>query len=122
MNVEETRLLWLFVFFDLPVGTKGERNAATRFRKFLKDDGYMMLQLSVYARICRGEDAADKHVQRVTRNLPKKGSVRALQVTDRQYARMRLLLGEMLKNERVAPHGLRNHRIDGRGSLPSGSR
>lgn len=103
MNVEEVRILWLFVFFDLPVKTTSERRAATRFRNFLKDDGYMMLQLSVYARVCRGEDAADKHVQRVTRNLPGKGSVRALQVTDRQYARMRLLLGEAKKNERVAP-------------------
>ncbi|MBI1775494.1 MAG: CRISPR-associated endonuclease Cas2 [Proteobacteria bacterium] len=103
MKVEEVRILWMFVFFDLPVGTKGERRAATRFRNFLKDDGYMMLQWSVYARVCRGEEAAEKHVQRVTKNLPGKGSVRALQVTDKQYGRMRLLLGEMTKNERVAP-------------------
>lgn len=103
MRVEEVRILWMFVFFDLPVGTKGERRAATRFRNFLKDDGYMMLQWSVYARVCRGEEAADKHVQRVTRNLPSKGSVRALQVTDRQYGRMRLLLGQATKNEKVAP-------------------
>lgn len=95
--------MWLFVFFDLPVGTKVERRSATRFRNFLKDDGYMMLQYSVYARVARGEDAASKHVQRVTKNLPQKGSVRALQVTDKQYARMRLLLGEAKKSERVAP-------------------
>ena len=103
MNVEEVRILWMFVFFDLPVGTKGERRAATRFRNFLKDDGYMMLQWSVYARVCRGEEAAEKHVQRVTKSLPKKGSVRALQVTDKQYGRMRLLLGEATKNEKAAP-------------------
>jgi len=103
MNVDEVRILWMFVFFDLPVGTKGERRAATRFRNFLKDDGYMMLQWSVYARVCRGEEAAEKHVQRVTKNLPTKGSVRALQVTDKRYGRMRLLLGEATKNEKVAP-------------------
>lgn len=103
MTTAEVRILWLFVFFDLPVVTKDERRAATRFRNFLKDDGYMMLQLSVYARVCRGEEAAEKHVQRVTRNLPKKGSVRALQVTDKQYGRMRLLLGEMTRNEAIAP-------------------
>ena len=103
MLAEEVRILWLFVFFDLPVKTKGERRVATRFRKFLKDDGYMMLQLSVYARVCRGEEATDKHIQRVTKNLPKKGSVRALAVTDKQYGRMRLLLGEVTKNEKVAP-------------------
>jgi CRISPR-associated protein Cas2 len=103
VKTAEVRILWLFVFFDLPVVTKDERRAATRFRNFLKDDGYMMLQLSVYARVCRGEEAAEKHVQRVTRNLPKKGSVRALQVTDKQYGRMRLLLGEMTRNETIAP-------------------
>lgn len=95
--------MWLFVFFDLPVKTKGERNLATRFRKFLKDDGYMMLQFSVYARVCRGDEAVDKHVGRVIRNLPKRGNVRTLQVTDKQYARMKLLLGEAEKNERFAP-------------------
>jgi CRISPR-associated protein Cas2 len=99
MAATETRFVWLFVFFDLPVGTKVQRRNATRFRNFLKDDGFMMLQFSVYARVCRGEDGAIKHVARVTRNLPGEGSVRALQVTDRQYARMRLLLGEATKTE-----------------------
>jgi CRISPR-associated protein Cas2 len=99
MPTADVRFVWLFVFFDLPVGTKVERRSATRFRGFLKDDGYMMLQFSVYARVCRGEDGAMKHVARVTRNLPGKGSVRALQVTDKQYARMKLLLGEATKTE-----------------------
>ena len=102
MKPEEIRYVWLFVFFDLPVGPKPERRAAARFRNFLKDDGYMMLQFSVYARICRGEDGAMKHVARVTSNLPSKGSVRALQVTDRQYGRMRLLLGTRTTTESVA--------------------
>jgi CRISPR-associated protein Cas2 len=103
VKTEEVRFLWVFVFFDLPVGTKAERGAATQFRNFLKRDGYMMIQFSVYARICRGDEAVDKHLQRVTRSLPKRGSVRALQVTDKQYGRMKLLLGELEKTERVAP-------------------
>jgi CRISPR-associated protein Cas2 len=99
MPAEGDRFVWLFVFFDLPVGTKVQRRDASRFRNFLKDDGFMMLQYSVYARVCRAEDGAMKHIARVTRNLPGKGSVRALQVTDRQYGRMRLLLGEANKTE-----------------------
>lgn len=101
MKSEETRILWLFVFFDLPVGTKAERRAATRFRNFLKDDGYMMLQFSVYARVCRGEEAVGKHIARVCKSLPASGNIRTLQVTDKQYARMRLLLGEATKNEKT---------------------
>jgi CRISPR-associated protein Cas2 len=106
MKSEEVRILWLLVFFDLPVGTKAERRAATRFRNFLKDDGYMMLQYSVYARVCRGDDAAEKHVTRICKALPATGSIRALQVTDKQYARMRLLLGASPKNEKIAPSQL----------------
>ena len=106
MIAAEVRILWLFVFFDLPVKTKPERRAATQFRNFLKDDGYMMLQYSVYARACRGEDAVEKHVTRVTKKLPQAGSVRALQVTERQYGRMRLLLGQAGKTEKIAANQL----------------
>lgn len=106
MKSEETRFVWMFVFFDLPVGTKADRRWATKFRKFLKDDGFLMLQLSVYARVCRGEDAAEKHAARITKNLPPKGGVRTLQVTDKQYARMRLMLGETTFSEKKAPQQL----------------
>lgn len=98
--------MWLFVFFDLPVGTKAERRAATRFRNHLKGDGFLMLQWSVYARVCRGEEAVNKHQSRVTKHLPAKGSVRTLQVTERQYARMKLLIGESRKSEKVASNQL----------------
>ena len=101
MTTEEIRYMWLFVFFDLPVGTKVERRHATRFRNFLKDDGYIMLQWSVYARVCRGEDAVEKHLARASRSLPPKGSVRTLQITDKQYARMKLLVGSPVKNEKI---------------------
>lgn len=103
MKQEEVRYMWLFVFFDLPVGTREERRHATRFRNFLKDDGFLMLQFSVYARVMRGETAVDKHIARVVKNLPPRGSVRTLSVTERQYARMRLLIGDASKNERIAP-------------------
>ncbi len=103
MKAQETRYMWLLVFFDLPVQTKADRRSATRFRNFLKDDGYMMLQYSVYARIMRGEEAVDKHLARVSKNLPSRGHVRALSVTDRQYGRMKLLIGESTKSEKIAP-------------------
>ncbi len=101
MTAEEARFLWLMVFFDLPVTSKAERRDASRFRNFLKDDGFLMLQYSVYARVCRAEDAVEKHLRRVVSVLPSSGNVRALQVTDRQFGRMRLLLGEAAKSEKI---------------------
>ena len=106
MQSVEVRYMWVFVFFDLPVGSKAERYAAARFRNFLKDDGFLMLQWSVYARVCRGDEAVNKHQARVTKNLPTKGSVRMLHVTERQYARMKLLIGESKRSEKVAANQL----------------
>ena len=74
MKSEEVRFMWMFVFFDLPVGTKTERRHATRFRNFLKDDGFMMLQFSVYARVMRGEEAVDKHLARVTKSFRRRAA------------------------------------------------
>ena len=93
--------MWLFVFFDLPVLTKTERRAATRFRNFLLKDGYMMIQFSVYARICNGHDRVDKHIQRLNANLPEKGSVRVMNITDKQYERMKTLVGTRTRNEKT---------------------
>ena len=38
------RIMWVFVLFDLPVGTKKERKAATRFRHSLLDLGFEISQ------------------------------------------------------------------------------
>ena len=99
MISKEARFMWLFCFFDLPVGTKSQRRAATRFRNHLKNDGFIMLQFSVYARLCRGEDGNQKHVDRIRNALPREGSIRCMTITDRQYARMRLMLGTATKTE-----------------------
>lgn len=91
----------LLVFFDLPTITAAERKIYQRFRKFLLADGYDMLQFSVYCRICNGEDAVDKHLRRIKQHLPPKGSVRFLQITDRQYANMKFLVGKPTEKEKV---------------------
>ncbi len=101
MSASKDRFMWLFVFFDLPVGTKTDRRAATRFRNFLLKDGYMMLQFSVYARICNGQDRVTKHLQRLKSQIPQSGSVRAMQITDKQYERMSILVGEKKNNEKT---------------------
>ncbi len=59
-----------------------------------------MIQFSVYARICNGQERVDKHVQRLNANLPVKGSVRMMQITDKQYERMKILVGTQRNNEK----------------------
>lgn len=100
MSERTPRFLRIMVFFDLPVVRKEDRAAYAKFRKFLLEDGYDMLQYSVYCRIVNGEDAVDKHLKRLLTELPSKGSVRFLQITDRQYAGMKLLIGTKTKKEK----------------------
>lgn len=100
-KIKKDKFMWLFVFFDLPVKTKKERGAATRFRNFLLKDGYMMIQFSVYARICNGQDRVDKHLQRLQSIIPAKGHIRAFQITDKQYERMKILVGMKKNNEKT---------------------
>lgn len=84
----------ILVFFDLPVATAKERKEYTRFRKFLLNDGYTMLQYSVYSRICNGHDNVQKHILRLKTHIPPvEGSIRSLVVTEKQYEKMEILLG-----------------------------
>ena len=90
----------LLVFFDLPVVTKADRKVYAQFRKFLVNDGYDMIQFSVYCRMVNGSDAVEKHLNRLKANLPSKGHVRFLQITDKQYGAMKVLIGEKTHREK----------------------
>lgn len=91
------------VLFDLPTNTKEERRAAMQFRKFLLDDGFDMLQYSVYSRLCPNRDGAEKHMMRAKRNAPDSGSVRVLYLTEHQFATMHVLVGERTVQEDKMP-------------------
>lgn len=84
----------VLVFFDLPTVTRADKRAYTLFRRFLLQDGYDMIQWSVYGRMVNGFDSAEKHLKRLSANLPKEGSVRCLQVSEKQFASMKLLVGQ----------------------------
>ena len=97
------KIMRVVVLFDLPTNTRQERRAATQFRKFLLDDGFDMLQYSVYTRLCPNRDGAEKHMLRVQRNTPEVGSVRVLYLTENQFTNMRILVGEKTVQETALP-------------------
>lgn len=96
----------MLVLFDLPTVTKANRKNASRFRGFLLKDGYVMLQLSVYSRICKGQDDVDKHAKRLKTVIPSDGSVRLLTVTEKQYTSMEILVGPLKKEEEIGDRQL----------------
>ncbi len=94
------KFMRILVFFDLPVKTKTERRKATQFRNFLIKDGYYMVQFSVYARVCNGNDMVELHKKRLKANIPDDGSIRVLVITEKQYENVEILLGRKSKYEK----------------------
>lgn len=92
------------VAFDLPVKEKVERKAATAFRKFLLDDGYQMMQFSVYVRPCVTASRQATHLRRVKAHMPPEGSVRAIYITRAQWQRSYIIHGSPAKQ--VPPEDL----------------
>ena len=96
------KFMRILVFFDLPVVKKKERKIYSQFRRFLLNDGYDMIQYSVYSRLCNGTDMTNKHLKRLNTILPEKGSVRCLTITEKQYEEMQFLVGKpSVKEKRV---------------------
>lgn len=95
------RFMRLIVFYDLPVITEKDKKIYSKFRRFLLNDGFYMIQFSVYVRICKNQDDYIKHMLRIENNLPPKGNVRMLQITDKQFESMKILCGERKKEEYI---------------------
>lgn len=77
--------MWMLVLFDLPVLETDERKEATKFRNFLLDSGFKMVQFSVYTRLLSGKDSALKHIKQIENHLPENGKVEIICITDKQY-------------------------------------
>jgi len=91
------------VAFDLPVVTKEGRKRATQFRNFLLDDGYQMIQFSVYARACVSFARQETHMRRLKLAIPPEGSVRAIFVTASQWERAFVIYGSPAREVSAEP-------------------
>jgi len=84
----------VMVMFDLPTETSMDRRHYRWFRKFLINEGFVMMQESIYTKICINAHAVDKVEAAIQRNKPPKGIVQIMIVTERQFADMRLVVGD----------------------------
>jgi CRISPR-associated protein Cas2 len=100
------RNMWVMVLFDLPTETKKERRDASKFRKSLLNDGFIMFQFSIYIRFCQSQENADVHTKRVKYHLPDKGQVGIFAITDKQFGRMEIFHGIKKAPERDVPQQL----------------
>ena len=92
--------------FDLPTDTKSARKQYSQCRKFLLNDGYDMMQYSIYSRHHASEENAQVHIQRVKERLPPDGEVRIVKITDKQFGRIEIFFGKISQPVQVPPEQL----------------
>lgn len=85
----------VIVFFDLPVITAAQKREYTQFRKHLSKSGFVMDQFSVYSKIALNTTAARGIMDNIRRNKPSQGLVQALTITEKQYSKMEIIVGEV---------------------------
>lgn len=89
------------MFFDLPVAEPAQRRAYSQFRKFLVQDGFFMMQESVYCKICPNQLGANALIEHIKKHGPKEGIVQVLTITEKQFARIEMIVGDS-KNDIVS--------------------
>lgn len=89
--------MWVIVLFDLPTDTKQARKQYTLFRKKLLQDGFGMMQYSVYYRHCASDENARVHAERVKSALPPEGEIRIIKITDKQFGKIQVYYGKRRK-------------------------
>lgn len=82
------------LFFDLPSVTKEEKKAYRHFIKFIKTLGFYSLQESVFCKMNIDKQAMDAILIKIKSKLPKEGSVMVLNITEKQFSSMEIMLGE----------------------------
>jgi CRISPR-associated protein Cas2 len=105
-RLNEYRIMWVLVFFDLPTETTTERKIYARFRKELLQDGFSMFQFSIYLRHCASRENADVHIKRVKEMLPEKGHIGILSITDKQFGMMEIFFGKKESTKILEPQQL----------------
>ncbi len=98
--------MWIIVLFDLPRDDRKARKDYTQFRKFLLEDGFTMMQYSVYMRHSSSEENAKVHARRVKYRLPSDGEVRIIKITDKQFGRIEVFYGKKRQPIETAPEQL----------------
>lgn len=88
------RFVRVFVLFDLPMETNEEKREYRRFRKLLLQDGFVMMQKSVYTRMALNQSVENSIKEKIRKGKPKEGVVQIMTITEKQFSKMEFLSGE----------------------------
>ena len=76
------------VFFDLPNVYLDDRKNYNKFRKYLLNEGFIMMQESVYSKLTLNNSVTSAIRDKIEKNKPPKGIVQMLVITEKQFSSM----------------------------------
>lgn len=94
------------LFFDLPTLSSSDLKNYRNFVKLIKKSGFYMLQKSVYVKMSIDFQAVNSTIKKIKNNIPLKGNIMIINVTEKQFSSMEILLGDnptdiITSNERI---------------------
>ena len=84
----------VLVFFDLPTETLENKREYRKFHKLLIQNGFLMMQESVYCRMLITPSAGKTVLDMIRKNRPSDDIVQVMTVTEKQFAGMEYITGE----------------------------
>lgn len=88
----------LLIFFDLPTDTAKDRKRYREFRKLLINEGFIMMQESVYSKLTLNNSIANSTKDKIYKNKPPKGIIQMLTITEKQFSSIEYVIGEKTTN------------------------
>ncbi len=104
--MEKNRFMRLIVLFDLPTETKLHLKWYRDFIKYLKSEGFIRLQYSVYSKLCINSDSVHTAERRLIIHAPPQGDIRFLIVTERQFQNISNINGSYSLQEQITTTSL----------------
>ena len=83
----------VIIFFDLPTETAKDRKIYSNFRKLLINEGFAMLQKSVYAKLALNNSIVNSIKDKIYKNRPTRGIIQMLIITEKQFSEIEYVVG-----------------------------
>lgn len=84
----------ILLFFDLPTDTAKDRKTYAKFRKLLINEGFVMMQESVYSKLVLNNSVAKSVKEVIYKNKPPKGIIQMLTITEKQFNSIEYVIGK----------------------------
>lgn len=88
----------ILVLFDLPMVSSADIREYQKFRKFLLKSGFFMMQESVYCKLALNATISEGVLENIRKNKPADGLVQVLTLTEKQFSKMEIIVGEQKSN------------------------